>query len=175
MTGRSIRLQLASGPVAVAPALAAHALVPLGDPGYRIAERTVSELSEIGAPTRRVWTIQGTIGALLTAAFGLGVRAAERDERRLRRAGALVTVQALLSIFWPPMHPRGTRFTLTDTLHLVWTAATVALLLTAMALSAAALGPRFRAFSIAMLAILLATGVATSLDAPRVAANLPTP
>lgn len=40
---------------------------------------------------------------------------------------------------------------------------------------AAALGKRFRVYSVATMVILVAAGAVTSLDAPRLQANLPTP
>ena len=65
--------------------------------------------------------------------------------------------------------------TLTDTLHIVWSAAWVTFMLAAIAFAAAGLGKRFRLYSIATLAILLAFGVLTGLDAPKLSTNLPTP
>ena len=48
-------------------------------------------------------------------------------------------------------------------------------MLLAIAFGAAAFGKRFRLYSIASLVILVASGALTFLDAPRIAANLPTP
>jgi hypothetical protein len=44
-----------------------------------------------------------------------------------------------------------------------------------MGFAAAAFGKRFRSYSIATMVLLVAFGVLTSVDAPRVQANLPTP
>jgi hypothetical protein len=49
------------------------------------------------------------------------------------------------------------------------------LTLLAMGFAAAALGARFRIYSVATMAVLLAAGALTALDAPRMQANLPTP
>jgi hypothetical protein len=65
--------------------------------------------------------------------------------------------------------------TLTDTLHIVWTAANGVLSLLAMGFAAAAFERRFRLYTIATMVILFAAGGLTSMDAPRVQANLPTP
>jgi amino acid transporter len=65
--------------------------------------------------------------------------------------------------------------TLSDTVHIALASVTVVLMLLAMAFGAAALGKRFRIYSIANLVILGLFGALTFLDAPRVAANLPTP
>jgi hypothetical protein len=67
------------------------------------------------------------------------------------------------------------RGTPTDTLHIAWTAGNGVLTLLAMGFGAAALGVRFRAYSIMTMVILLAAGVLTSRDAPGVSAGLPTP
>jgi hypothetical protein len=48
-------------------------------------------------------------------------------------------------------------------------------MLLAIGAAAAAFGTRFRLYSLATLVILAAFGASTFLDAPRIAANLPTP
>jgi hypothetical protein len=75
------------------------------------------------------------------------------------------------------MHLRGAipEVSLTDTLHIAWAAATLALMLLTIASGAAALGKRFRAYSAATVVIFLVFGTLTGLDGPRIAANLPTP
>jgi len=84
-------------------------------------------------------------------------------------------------VLWPfaPMHLRETLAagggTLSDTMHLVLAGASVLLMLLAIGAAAAAFGTRFRVYSLATLAILAACGALTFLDAPGVAANLPTP
>jgi hypothetical protein len=61
------------------------------------------------------------------------------------------------------------------TRHIVLASVTVPLMLLAIGFGAAAFGKRFRLYSIASLVILVAFGALTFLDAPRIAANLPTP
>ena len=51
----------------------------------------------------------------------------------------------------------------------------VVLMLATIGIGATALGKAFRYYSIATLAVLLAFGALTGLDAPRIAANEPTP
>jgi hypothetical protein len=65
--------------------------------------------------------------------------------------------------------------TLSDTLHIVWTAGSNLLTLLAMGFAAAAFGRSFRSYSIVTMVLLVAFGVLTSVDAPRIQANLPTP
>lgn len=143
--------------------------------GYSSASQTISELSAIGAPTRALWVWLGTIYTLLFAAFGWGVWRSGARNRPLRVAGAVMIVQGFIGLFWPPMHLRGEGLTLTDTLHIVWTVATLLLMILAMGFAASALGSRFRTYTIATMAIFVVFGTLTGLDGPRVAANLPTP
>ena len=77
-----------------------------------------------------------------------------------------------LSAIGAPTRPGGTR---SDTLHLVLASVTVLLMLLAIGCAASAFGKPFRRYSIATLAILAAFGAMTFVEAPRLAANLPTP
>lgn len=153
--------------------------VPMRWPVYSSAAQTVSELSAIGAPTRSLWVSLGMVWALLYAAFGWGVWRSAGPSRSLRVAGGVIIVAVLFSLFWPPMHRREVLAaggaTLTDTLHIAWTAVNGVLTLLAMGFAAAALGKRSRVYSIATMVILVAAGAVTSLDAPRMQADLPTP
>lgn len=174
-----LRMTLATGILASLLYAAMLVLVPLWWKEYSSASQTVSELSAIDAPTRSLWVALGIVWGGLYAAFGWGVWKAGRDNRALRVAGALIIAQVLVGAVWPPMHQREVLAaggkTLTDTLHVVWTMMNGVLTLLAMGFAAAALTRGFRSYSIATIAILIAAGIATSLDAPRVDANLPTP
>jgi hypothetical protein len=154
-------------------------VVPMQDAAYSSASQTVSELSAIDAPTRFLWISLGLVWGMLYAAFGWGVWRAAGENRRLRVAGGLITAAAVFGLFWPPMHQREVLAagggTLTDTLHIAWTAVNGVLTLLAMGFAATALGMRFRLYSITTMVILLAAGLLTSRDAPGVSANLPTP
>jgi hypothetical protein len=143
--------------------------------GYSSASQTVSELSAIGAPTRPLWVLMGAAYTLLVAAFGVGLWLSARRNRPLRVVGATMIAYAVIGLFWPPMHMRGAEPTLTDTLHIVFTVATVLLMTLAIGFGAAALGKWFRVYSVATLLILVAFGALTGTEAPGVAANLPTP
>ena len=147
--------------------------------GYSSASQTVSELSAIDAPTRPLWVPLGTLYTVLMAAFGYGVWLSAQHNRHLRIVGGLLLTYGLFGLGWPPMHQRAVLAagggTLTDTLHILWTMVTVLLMLLAIGFAAAALGKRFRTYSILTAVILFACGALTSADAPRVSANLPTP
>lgn len=159
--------------------VAVNLVVPLYDPGYRVFSQTVSELSAIGAPTRNLWVVLCVPFTLLEIAFGVCVFLAAGQNRSLRIAGGLLIAYGLVGAFWPPMHTREVLAaggaTLTDTLHIVFTAVTSLLMLLAMGFGAAALEKRFRLYSIATIVVLLVFGTLTSLDAAQLQANLPTP
>ena len=148
---------------------------------YSSASQTISELSAIGAPTRTLWVLPAAVYTVLVTAFGWGVWKSAGRIPSLRIAGALIVVYGGLGLIWPfaPMHLREVLAaggsTLSDTLHLILASVTVVLMLLAIGVGAFAFGTRFRLYSIATLAILVACGALTFLDAPRIAANLPTP
>jgi hypothetical protein len=73
------------------------------------------------------------------------------------------------------MHLRGVEGTLTDAMHAMLTGVGVFFILLAIGFGATAFGKQFRLYSIATILMLVVGGVLTGLDAPRLAANLPTP
>jgi hypothetical protein len=143
--------------------------------GYNSTSQTVSELSAIGAPTRPLWLLLGIPYTLLATAFGCGVWVSAGRNRPLRVVGGLMVAYGVIGLFWPPMHMRRAGFTLTDTMHIVFAMVTVLLMLLAIGFGAAAFGKRFRLYSIATIALLVVFGALTGLQAPRIAADLPTP
>lgn len=174
-----LKVLLVCGIVAPLLYVAMLVFVPMGWEGYDSASRTISELSAIGAPTRSVWVPLGIIYTLLVAAFGWGIWLSTRGNRRLRVVGGLLIACGVFGLFWPPMHLREVLAagggTSSDTLHIVWTAGSNLLTLLAMGFAAAAFGKRFRLYSIATMVLLVAFGVMTSMGAPGIQANLPTP
>ena len=148
---------------------------------YSSTSQTISELSAIGAPTRSLWLLPGALYTVLVTAFGFGVWRSAGRIRSLRIVGALIATYGSLGVFWPfaPMHLRAVLAagggTLSDTMHLVLGSTTVLLMLLAIGFGASAFGTRFRLYSVVTLATLVVFGALTFWDAPRVAANLPTP
>jgi hypothetical protein len=149
--------------------------------GYSDTAQSVSELRAIGAPTRPLLVPILLIYSLLEIAFGLGVweAAAPRElpKRGLHITGGLLIGLGLLDLVAPfsPIHLRGTEATLIDTMHIIVTGVTVLLILLIIGFGAAADGKWFRLYSYATIVVLIATGVWAFLDAPQIAANLPTP
>jgi hypothetical protein len=146
---------------------------------YSATSQTISELSAIGAPTRRLWMMLGGAYSLLIIAFGWIVWKSAVSSPAQRVLGIVLMVHGAFGCFWPPMHQREVLAagggTLTDTLHIVWATVTGLLFLLEAGLGAAAFGKRFRVYSIATTAIVLACGAMTATYASRMQADLPTP
>ena len=155
--------------------IAMNAFIPLLYDGYSFQSHTVSELSAIGAPTRQIWVPLAFVYTLLFAAFGFGVLKSANGNRHLRTLAIIIFVYCAWNFYWPPMHQRGIETSLTDTLHIVWASVTVILMMLMMGFGAAALGTKFRVYTIATMILLMGFGFMTSLDAPKIPDNLPTP
>lgn len=159
--------------------VAMNIIVPMQYPGYSSTSQTISELSAIGAPTRTLWVILGTIYTLLVTAFGWGVLKSAQHKRSLRIAGLLLIIYGLIGVVWPPMHQREVLAagggTLSDTLHIAITFVVIPLMLLVIAFGAASFGKGFSIYSIVTILALLGSGVFVGIDSPNLQANLPTP
>lgn len=144
--------------------------------GYSYWHQAPSELSAIGAPTKTLLVPTGVAYSILLTAFGFGVWLSTQ-QRTMHISAGLIIAYGIISFAWffVPMHPRGTEFTLTDTLHLVMAAVTVLMVLLIIGFGAHAFGKRFLIYSIVTLLLLVVFGGLTFLQADRVAADLPTP
>ena len=145
--------------------------------GYSYIDQSVSELRAIGAPTRPFLVPTLLVYAMLEIAFGLGVQRVAGQKRALHIAGVLLIGLGVMDVVAPffPMHLRGAASTLTDTMHILLTVVTVLLILVIIGFGAASGGTRFRFYSIATILTLIASGAWAFIDAPGIAANLPTP
>ncbi len=149
--------------------------------GYSYTDQTISELSAIGAPTRPLLSLTGTMYLFLVIAFGLGVWKSADQNRALRITGILLVAYGLVGFTWSfaPMHQReilaAGGATLSDTMHIILAAVDSLLFLLIIGFGAAAFGKWFRLYSIATIIVLLVFGALTGMDAPRVGANEPTP
>jgi hypothetical protein len=149
--------------------------------GYNWISQVVSELSAVGAPTRPLWFWLGWVYTGLMLAFGWGVWTTAGANRSLRVVGGMILFSGFLCLLWPfaPMHQREVLAagggTLSDTMHIALSIVTVPLFLLTVGFGAAALGTRFRFYSIATVVIGFVAGALTAVDGPRIAANLPTP
>lgn len=146
--------------------------------GYSFRDQTISELGAIGAPSRPLFSMLLIPTYLLLVAFGVGVRKSAGGRPGVRRAGTLLVALGVLALAvgqFVPMRPRGTAQGLSGTLHLVEGAVAMLVLFSAMGFAAAALGGRFRLYTLATIALVLVFGAWTGVTGSRVAAGLPTP
>jgi len=173
------KLLLLSGLVASLLYAVMIAFIPMLWDSYSSFSQTISELSAINAPTRSVWVPLGFAYTVLVAAFGVGVFASGHRRRSLRVVGALLVFNGVFGLGWLPMHQRAVLAaggaTATDTMHLAWSTVTSILLLSEIGVGAAAFARGFRFYSMTTMAVLVIFGALTFGEAPRVAANLPTP
>ena len=150
-------------------------LIPPLFEGYSLASQTVSELSAINAPTRSLWVLFAAVYILLFGAFGLGVKMSAPGNRKLHITGTLIIVYVIINFYWPPMHLRGNKPTLTDTLHITWAMMTLLLMMLIMGFGAAALNKRFRLYTVFTFVLFLLFGMLIGFEAPNIPKNLPTP
>src|SRR4026209_1540210 len=160
--------------------VAINILVPAQYPGYDIASQTVSELSAIDAPTRTLWMVLCIFYSIFFVAFGLGIWLSANGNRKLKFVSAIIIIDAVIGLYWPPMHQReiiaAGGATLTDTLHLVWAFVHLLLMLLMIGFGAALLsGKSFRIFSAAIVLVFIIFGILTTKDSSGIEANLPTP
>lgn len=145
-------------------------------PGYSYRGQAVSELFAIGAPTSRLAVPLFSLCSLLLLAFAAGVWHAA-DERRLVRALALMFAGSAVVglLIWNvfPMHMRGAQRSFTDTMHLIL--ATNPFVLLSLGLAIAAFRGRFRAYTVATVAITLVPAVAAFSYARALDLGQPTP
>jgi hypothetical protein len=167
------------GIVSIVWYVALNILMPLKYPGYSSLSYTVSELSAIDAPTRPLWIILCIPFSLFTIAFGIGIWQIAGNVKKLQIVASVVVLDAVIGLFWPPMHRReiiaAGGDTLTDTLHIVWTFIHLVLVLLMIWFGAAALGTAFRIYSIITVLTFTVFGILTARESPGMEAGEPTP
>ena len=172
-------LLLDCGIVATVLYVAANVITVLAYPGYEWTSQTVSELSAIDAPTRSIWNSLMLPYGLLMFAFGWGVWLAAGRNRLLRFAAVMLLVGTIVGAFWPPMHQREVLAagggTMTDTLHIAFTAFWAVFSLCAMIATAKAIKGTFGFFTFVAVMVLIVFGALTGLASPDMEKNLPTP
>lgn len=143
--------------------------------GYSRADQAISELSATEAPSRKFLTTMLPVFTLLIVGFGFGVRKAGEWNKPLRLTGDLLIAHGLSFPAWSlfPMTSREAmakgRMPSNDVGHLALGAASILFILSQEGFSAAALGNRFRPFSIAMGALALGSGGLTGRLSARFA------
>ncbi len=149
--------------------------------GYNYTDQTFSELSAIDAPTRPLIVAVVIACEILVIAFGVGVWGVAGRNRAPRVVAGLLVAGGGVNLvgLFTPMHQREVLAagggTLTDTLHIMLGVTDSLLFLLIVGFGAAALGQRFRLYSIATILVLLVFGALTGLESPRLSANESTP
>jgi Protein of unknown function (DUF998) len=154
---------------------------PMRWAGYSLRSQSVSELFAFDAPSRPRLIPLGITYQVLVTAFALGVWISAGRNRWLRVSGAFLFAYGVVG-FAAPFSAMHTREYLekngpatTESVHKLLAGVTVFLMLLAIAFGAAALGKRFRLYSIATIAVLLTFGALTLPAASNIEKNLPTP
>ncbi len=159
--------------------IAMNIFIPFFYEGYNWVSQTVSELSAVDAPTRSLWLLLGILYSLLIAAFGWGVLQSAGRNRSLRIAGILLIISGLIGLTWSPMHKREVLAagggTFTDTWHIVMSIIWLVSTMLVIGFAAAALGKRFRIYSIVTIIIFIMFGILTGIESPGISTNQPTP
>lgn len=144
--------------------------------GYSSFSDTISELSAIGAPSRQLLVPLIVLYEVLLIAFGIGVWQAAQGKRTMRGTASLIIAfgaVGLLGLFFPISQPGGLATEPTTPLmHLVLSGWVPPLIMfSAIGFGAAALGKRFRLYSILTVLVVLLGGAWAGMDAARVAAG----
>ncbi len=163
------KLLLVCGIVSSLLYVAANVFGAMAWAGYDSISQPVSELGAIGAPSQAIMLMLGTPYGILTIVFGFGVWLAANDKRTLRVVAGLLVGYGIACLLAPltPIHQRGTTWTLTDTLHIVFTVVDVLFILLIIVFGALSFGKNFRVYSIVTVLVGIMSGTLLGLDVPH--------
>lgn len=146
---------------------------------YSWAAQNVSELGAIGSPTRSLFVPIMTLYNVLVIAFGLGIWGGNGRRRFLHSSAVCMILYAITGwvtgIFFPMPMREAIVAGAGSIMHPLGTAVSVLSFVLSVGFGAAALGRRFRLYSIATILAIIVFGVWTSTLVPRMEAGLPTP
>jgi CubicO group peptidase (beta-lactamase class C family) len=177
------RLLLISGVLAALLYVATDILGGLLYQGYSFTSQAISELAAVGAPSKPFVDPLFLLYDVLALAFAVGVIWAAGRRRALRITGIFLAGHAVAGLVAAladrfhlfsesfAMHQRGSGTLASDLPHIVLTGAIVVSVLLAVGFGGFALGQRFRAYSIATLAVIITLTSWTGLYAGRLAAG----
>jgi hypothetical protein len=127
-----------------------HELAALRWEGYSRISNAISELHLTGTPTKSLldpW--QGWVDSVLLAAFGIGIWLSAQGSRSLRVIGAVMIVPAAMIPLWMIFGEASIAA------HLALVGVGILCWLVAMGFGAAALGTRFRIYSLVSLGLVV--------------------
>lgn len=146
--------------------------------GYSSTAQSVSELFAVEAPTKAFVDPLLTAYSLLVYAFGVGIWLSAGSKLALRIAAVGIITKEILGLviqIFFPMHLRGGEATFSDAMHATLTGIGVLAMLVAIGFGAAALGRRFRFYSLGTFLVFLLMASLAFWDGGRMAQGLPTP
>jgi hypothetical protein len=170
-TGDRLRkVLLACGPLSALVYLGWHELAALRWEGYSRIANTISELHFTGTPSKSFldpW--QGWVDGALLAAFGIGIWLSAQGSRSLRVIGAVMIVPAAMIPLWMIFGEASLA------VHLALVGVGILCWLVAMGFGAAALGKRFRIYSLVSLGLVVGFFALGFSYVPEANAGQPTP
>lgn len=164
------KILLACGPLSALSYIGWRELAALRWEGYSRISNSISELQLTGTPTKSLldpW--EGWVYSALSLAFGVGIWLSAQGSRSLRVVGALMILPAAASPLWLLFGEANLAA------HLALAVMGIVSWLCAMGFGAAALGKRFRIYSLVTLAVVVAFNALALSYAPEVNAGEPTP
>jgi hypothetical protein len=164
------KILLACGPLSAVAYIGWHELAALRWEGYSRISNAISELHLTGTPTKSIldpW--QGWVDSTLLAAFGIGIWLSAQGSRSLRVVGALMLLPAATTPLWMIFGEASLAA------HIALLLVGILTWLGAMIFGAAALGNRFRIYSLVTLATVVTSFALALSYAPEVNAGQPTP
>jgi hypothetical protein len=170
-TGDRLRkVLLACGPLSALVYIGWHELAALRWEGYSRISNTISELHFTGTPSKSFldpW--QGWVDGALLAAFGIGIWLSAQGSRSLRVIGAVMIMPAAMIPLWMVFGEASLA------VHLALVGVGILCWLLAMGFGAAALGKRFRIYSLVSLGLVVAFFALGFSYVPEANAGQPTP
>jgi hypothetical protein len=138
--------------------------------GYDFKTQSISVLSAIGSPVRKIALPLTIITQLLMIAFAIGIWIAAAKNPLIRVMAGLLVGCAFLSLIGHAIFPLRVGETTVNTLNLIPMATSVILFLAAMSIGATAFHNWFRYFTIALLLAYLLMTILGALVFPRLSA-----
>jgi hypothetical protein len=164
------KILLACGPLSALTYIGWRELAALRWEGYSRISNSISELQLTGTPTESLldpW--EGWVYSALSLAFGVGIWLSAQGRRSLRVVGALMILPAAANPLWLLFGEASL------VAHLALAVIGILSWLGAMGFGAAALGKRFRIYSLVTLAVVVTFNALALSYAPEVNAGEPTP
>src|SRR5215203_5226377 len=164
------KVLLVCGPLSALIYIGWHELAALPWEGYSRISNAISELHFTGTPSKSFldpW--QGWVDSALLAAFGIGIWLSAQGSRSLRVIGAVMIVPAAMIPLWMIFGEASIAA------HLALVGVGILCWLVAMGFGAAALGKRFRIYSLVSIGLVVGFFALGFSYVPEANAGQPTP